>query len=151
MSFLMSVAKWSLATAIIVAFAGVQSYIGYVHGMNSAPAPTTEFVKVPVPVPVERKYDAVMVVGATEDGKLVHNPETTDGLLYLITVSMMGDGGLAHTSVLLDYGDAMMNLTLRIPSGDFHVKVERIEGAVPKIAPRGEPEDDAPGKDEDDF
>lgn len=131
------------AIVLVLGFAAVQFYAGYVHGWNSAPAPTTEYIRVPVETIVEvpRVWDSVVVLGVTESGTIVRDPQSDEGMVYIVTLSFMSVGGYSEQMLVLPFGDGAMQLTLRCQSSDFAVNVRAIEGANPVMP---EPEDDGP-------
>lgn len=134
----LKIASLALALALVGA---VQFHMGFTHGWNSAPAPTIETVMVPVEVEVPRVWDTVVVLGIKEDGTIVRDPSSDEGLVYVVTLSYMEIGGYSEQMLPLPFGDGYVMLTLRCASTDFAVNVRAIEGANPKLP---EPEDDGP-------
>lgn len=146
-------AKATIISALLIAFAAVQGYAGYLHGLNSAPAPTTEYVQVPVPVPTEtaKQYQQITRLGITIDGQVVQEPESEAGMLYIVTLSANLDGGFSEPVIYLDFGERVLILTMRVKSTDYCVHVKRIDGSSPKLPPPDEEDGDEHDPDEDDF
>lgn len=144
--------KATILSVFLIAMCAVQSYAGYLHGLNSAPSPTTEYIQVPVPVEIPKVYQQSIRLGITVDGRVVQDPETEDGLLYIVTLDSNPDGGYSEPVIYLDFGDRIMLLTLRVRSTDYCVHVKRIEGVEPKLPKELPEEEEAEGEpDSDDF
>lgn len=131
-------------------FGCLQFWLGYTHGLNSAPAPVTNFIEIEKPVEVERVWESVRHYCATVHGTFEPLTEANEHTaLYKVTVSLMYDGGYSEPKIILPYGAVgFMVVTLSINSCDFAIKVVAVEGRVPKLDIKPEPE---PEGGEDDF
>lgn len=133
--------KFMLGFLIVLASAvmcGAYFQLGYTKGWNDAPPPTTEYLEIPVEVVVEKKWDHTLQIGIDLKGDLVESPESEEGLLYLITVRGMADGGYSQAILFIALGEQTATLQLGIRSYEFDVKVKAIVGAV------YEPQESAP-------
>lgn len=146
--------KATILSVFLIAMCALQSYAGYLHGLNSAPAPSVEYVPVPIPAPSPlpgapgKTYESVTRLGITFDGGVVREPTSEAGMLYIVTLSANLDGGYSEPVIHLDFGERVLVLTMRVRSTDYCVHVKRIEGVEPKL-PKEPPEEYDP--DSDDF